>query len=1196
MQRPALSLQTVFFHESDREQASRLGTDLYEHLTRRINDPLGYGANIPVLVAVSAARVEVDAAEVVIVVPILGRTTFNLQGKSVVDQLQAWHQRLGPGHVLPVPTSSNWRSEEGQLPGVQLLTELYAVTDPRRKTLDEIVMAVTRLLDPDPVAVRLFVSHAKADLQASEWAAKKIHDYVVTEGTGSAFFDTTDLRPGESLPEQLDEAVGRGVVIAVRGDSYGSRVWCQHELLQAKRLGIPTLTVEVLREGEQRSSPYLGNSPSMVWTGNPAPVVSRAMVEWVRAAHFRREAPRIIKGANLPDSVKVATRPPELLDLAQGPLRSDFAQLVLYPDPELSAVERQVLRAAHPRLHLVTPTTAFRRLLNRGDQPADVSSPLEGMQVAMSLSDKPATDGPEGSTAHHLVDATVYIARSLISAGAAIAYGGDFRKTGFTVLLAQLIQSHNQTASKSAQRLHSYLAATISPEAAPEDLALTMHHLVQSPEVACDAMMPAPSPSDLRPGALYLSDMRRVMAKHTQARVILGGNREPRSAENGSGYGGRYPGVVEEAWRTLEMNKPLYVLGGFGGGAGLVADLLEGKQTPAPLLDDTWISNEYFSKRAAAIDVDPFREKLGLPRLMKDLVEAIRTQAMRVLQDDHASLGWNGLTVDENRQLFRSRDPVALACLVSKGLLRIARRESADQLKIELVHDSVTAASKLDVIVIATLDQVPLAGAGAVLDQAVGGRATAARAKGISLISLQDVAVDAQWLLMISLGSLDDVTALPQRVEQAAHETAEVARRHGFSRVGVVTFGGSLLSDVESIARAMTTGLRALPALANVVWFETNAERYRHLQSFLGQQTQIKLTTQRASLSVESTPHPKEPLILDVRLEGSKLAATALLPSGSAIAAIQRHTVSEAQLNMFSEGSGHQMRGTPDRTTLQARGVELAKALLGKNAAEILARCRDSKVVVMHDVSASRLPFEMLATLAPEVRPALESGMSRRLVVDDVPVASQFAQPPKNGRLNVLLIVNPTQDLAGAEAEAQAVRDILAQQKDRVSLTVLQGQAATKEAVSHALARADVLHYCGHAFFDGLGMDESGVILANTQRFTGTDLRRIEPLPRMAFVNACEAGRVRGQMETEAAAFAELFLRSGVEAYIGTYWRVQDRAAASFATRVYAQLAVGETLETAVLLARRALHAENQLDWANYILFGGGSFRLMVEA
>ena len=140
---------------------------------------------------------------------------------------------------------------------------------------------------------------------------------------------------------------------------------------------------------------------------------------------------------------------------------------------------------------------------------------------------------------------------------------------------------------------------------------------------------------------------------------------------------------------------------------------------------------------------------------MDTMAQQIREKAKHLLRDDDTARKWNGLTVEENRELFRSRDPVTLALLIAKGLLAVTRRESAEQLKIELVLGSVNAASKLDAIAIATLDGVPLGGAGEVLDVAVGGRASLARESGRMLISLEEGGIDADWLFMASLGRLD---------------------------------------------------------------------------------------------------------------------------------------------------------------------------------------------------------------------------------------------------------------------------------------------------------------------------------------------------------------------------------------------------------------------------------------------------------
>src|SRR5262249_42046007 len=117
LRRPVLSIQTVYFHDSDREDAQRLGSGLYGRLTRPMDDPLARGPGIPVLVGVRAEYVDLTAAETVILIPLLGTQTRGLMGEAVLRTLGEWHAALGPGHVVPVPASPNWRSDESRLPG-----------------------------------------------------------------------------------------------------------------------------------------------------------------------------------------------------------------------------------------------------------------------------------------------------------------------------------------------------------------------------------------------------------------------------------------------------------------------------------------------------------------------------------------------------------------------------------------------------------------------------------------------------------------------------------------------------------------------------------------------------------------------------------------------------------------------------------------------------------------------------------------------------------------------------------------------------------------------------------------------------------------------------------------------------------------------------------------------------------------------
>ena len=79
----------------------------------------------------------------------------------------------------------------------------------------------------------------------------------------------------------------------------------------------------------------------------------------------------------------------------------------------------------------------------------------------------------------------------------------------------------------------------------------------------------------------------------------------------------------------------------------------------------------------------------------------------------------------------------------------------------------------------------------------------------------------------------------------------------------------------------------------------------------------------------------------------------------------------------------------------------------------------------------------------------------------------------------------------------------------------------------------------------------------------------------------------------EPQAFAEFFLRSGVDAYLGAFWLVMDNGAATFAAAVYKALAEGRELGESVVEGRRALMRDDSSDWANYVLYGDVGFRLV---
>jgi hypothetical protein len=1212
--RPQLIVHTTYFplaHDSEgieeqdgdpqRANAVELGTQLYNLVCRPLKKPLQHGAGVQVRVATRFDLIDVEEAERVMVIPVLGGSAYQNETirQRVIATVKSWVATQPKYAVIVVPCSLAWRAADSEFGTKQLLTDLYAPHNTRQTTLDEIVLAIARVLSPDDAHItQLFISHAKADVVATGNAAKLLHDHVTQNSTGKAFFDSVTLLSGDGLAEQIEADAGRGVFVMIRGDAYSSRAWCQRELLIAKRHRIPSIAVEVLTHGEPRSLSFGGNCPTFVWddTNQTAAgdIARRAMVEGVRAALFLLEGRRVCELAELPEDTVVMSRPPELLDVES--LRRAGPTLVLHPEPELSLFERQVLHGSYPRLRLATPTSAYSNLLDRSFQ-----APLAGMQVALSLSDSPDVGGINGTTAEHVEDATVALARTLASAGAGIAYGGDFRTNGFTPLLIELLQAYNQTSSTPAQLLHAYLGVPLDPGDA-QDLAFTAHHLGRFGDLAKEVLLDTWSKTDVEAwpapakAALYFSDMRRLMALQTQALVVIGGQAVPKNSNPArSGYGGRYPGGVEEAWRALEAGCPLYVVGGFGGAAELVSALLLGRDTPERLCEETWQHEPWFEELTAGLDAESDSiEALGLPATMYALADCVRQAGAQHLQDDESSCAWNGLTVEQNKTLFQTRDPMIIASLVMRGLLSTREVERSKRIDIELTRGSIHEARGLEVVVVPAFDDVDLGGAGATIDRITGRSATRARDKGTPL-ALITADIDAQYVFVANLGDMSDATENPgAAVRMAAESVVSASARYGFSKLGLVTFLGNVAADLGQVVEPMLDGLYGARSDAEWLWFEADPTRFNKLESLLRADDRVSLTVRKPKLQTTVLPAVDEADLLYITRIDEALHVTLLLRRGNGLAPTHSRP--------FSNDDRDRLRGgvtarAPAAAELQALGEQIGHLLLGSTASTTIERFGGRPLLLSHDMAGSAVPYESMCVInqaGEEVRPALNGGIVRRLRVEGA-LEHAFLRPPDANALRVLVVVDPKGDLDAANREGDTVVERL--KAIGIECTVLRGNAATRDAVLESLGDElhDVLHYCGHAFFWDEGDNNSGLVCSDGH-LTLKDVRALTYVPRVAFVNACQSGRFRSAQRSDlnAEAFAEFFLMAGVDAYLGTFWTVSDTGAAVFAEVVYGELAKGCELGKAVLAGRRALFESGSSDWANYLLYGHEKFRLVI--
>lgn len=277
----------------------------------------------------------------------------------------------------------------------------------------------------------------------------------------------------------------------------------------------------------------------------------------------------------------------------------------------------------------------------------------EHLLIGVSVSE-PGEDDliSRGLSELHVRHAFVEIARHLLAAGFSLAYGGDFRQEGYTESMLDLVRTYTRRARPGSERVHIYSAwpnwAGLAAEERAEIASIGTLIEIEPPTGAPDqiAARDERSTADRLWACVALTAMRQRMTQDIGVRIVLGGRT--------SAQQGLLPGIVEEAALAIAAQKPLFVVGGFGGAASLVAAGLRGEHPPE-LARDYQLTNTpgYGDLWAAAQRHDDARRSDE----MLTHLSGMRVGNLR-----------NGMTDDENLELMASDDIDAIIALILRGM------------------------------------------------------------------------------------------------------------------------------------------------------------------------------------------------------------------------------------------------------------------------------------------------------------------------------------------------------------------------------------------------------------------------------------------------------------------------------------------------------------------------------------------------
>ena len=620
--------------------------DLYHLLCRNANEPLIDGLDIPVYFQTNQedgiiydVRKTINADKVVVLL-LVDLCMFNSSAWTDYINELVNDDKNGVVKELPVALCQyafDINHELGKQQYIRLKS--YDIRACWQEFLIRFYDDLIRTVCDSQEKLQIFISHTKKDEdRLGIEKANELKAYLRADTKLNSFYDANDILDGYSFGDQIKANLKKSLLVILETSTYSDREWCRIEAIVGKENHVPTVVVSLFNGMIPRTFPYLGNTPKIRFGG----IWDEVICLLLRTALDKYYEERYLENFSQANS-KVIPMMPEFINIG----KVDGVNQILYPEPPLGNEELEVVKRQFPTITFNTPSQIF-----------SASRFLEGKNVAISISESPDSS-TLGIGMAMFEDLSVELARHLLISGAHLVYGGDLRPGGFTELFKDLAYQYGiYEKDKSFKNYFTnYLAWPIYIGMTPASQAEYKFCRVncQKAEIPDtipvglrDLMVPPTTVENLYYWAESLKSMRHEMESHIDARIILGGRV--------TGFKGYMPGLYEEAINAAKANHPLYLLGGFGGASARLIQLIKGETSSDKLFEEC-CSHHLYQEFVSYLD----KEKGEMNFKVLDVF----SNNMSVLK--------NGLSKEENEQLFVTTNVTEIIALVLKGLHTLGR-------------------------------------------------------------------------------------------------------------------------------------------------------------------------------------------------------------------------------------------------------------------------------------------------------------------------------------------------------------------------------------------------------------------------------------------------------------------------------------------------------------------------------------------
>ncbi|PZR15419.1 MAG: hypothetical protein DI536_08180 [Archangium gephyra] len=223
----------------------------------------------------------------------------------------------------------------------------------------------------------------------------------------------------------------------------------------------------------------------------------------------------------------------------------------------------------------------------------------------------------------------------------------------------------------------------------------------------------------------------------------------------------------------------------------------------------------------------------------------------------------------------------------------------------------------------------------------------------------------------------------------------------------------------------------------------------------------------------------------------------------------------------------------------------------------------------------TKSPLRSLVVVDPAGRLSASSlrALLEHASVTFVPSAAWLTQPWAPVQGAPLVIGDPRRDLPAARDEARAL-------SKQLNGELLEGDAATLDAITARWSSRPLLHFAGHGRVSAGAPWEARLDLAKGQSLDFELLLARRPSPGLVVLSGCETGR-----PLDGIGLAEGFLAAGARHVLATTVEVKDEDARRFVERFY-RLGGLEAPTEAFRLAVKEADAAHDESWSQWRLFG----------